>query len=1603
MENQCQYPVFFECVQLNGEQKKRIESYFQIRRKSGGGECSSVRDIGGKVYSIAFKERDAQQRVLKRPTHELTVAGGVLVLAVRGSPEPHSPSHTSLTPGQSAGPNVDSTTLSLQEQQSSVASSLPPHGEGCEVQLDPFLLRYLKESPQAGRKLEKELATVGCSAQLRPREGRVLVRRLAQLDAVDSNWKSEMDKIFDGYMCHYEVDSHKVKALLQSCSSQQPADGMKVYSDIGMAVVVGERSQVHATLTDLDGSYVKHRRSVLIQRQTSVRRLGEAKLRLLWKEIELSLGQHFPEVKVTRGDAGQLVLEGSTEEILKAGELITEKESWLFERNVSGKSPHFLTFLKKVHGGPRLLGDFLGVGDKVEIELRDTELHFFSLCADKLDESVKKLEEKFKDVKYDVPNSSIVPPELREKLNSKTKEINQKECRAIAVYGADSTVCLLGHAKEVEELTEIITQFILDQASIEGRVQLPYPELVQLLPELLQMHKFDFSDVKFSPVASSSSPMVMLEGSSSKVTEVRNRLGPFLDSLVQDRVTIDLPAAIRYFESPSGKGSLLQVAQSQKCLICCDEQPLISRQNLGVAKYSLLDGLQVLVCQGDITKQYADALVNAANEDLDHGGGVAAALSKAAGPQVQKECKAIRKQMGKIATGDVVVTTGGNLKCKKLLHAVGPVGGSAGGREKVLLQKTVQCALDLAETMEFTSIAMPCISSGIFGVPLTVCSEAIATAVKEFGSQRGRSLKRIVLIDNREKVVGALKEACDKILQGMNTRNRTPEASRGAAAAGGVRVEIVQGNIETQQTDALVCPMMGHDPLSMRIGNILTNVVGPQLATKFFMAATGATLPGDTVTVESLPKLNSKAVIFINQVCWDNSQHGTAVQVMREGIRKLLASCELRGFSSVALPVLGTGAVLQFPHSKACRVLLEEVGAFEQSRASRSSFLVRIVVHPSDKESSKAFQSAQEALHLRGFTNDVNPAQASFYRNVSVTNNETTAMLGGVQLQMFCGDIINAGTDLIVNTTDFSNHQSGVSKAILTAAGPTILADLTKLGTPPDLMCTTGPGLLGCKEIIHANFKSDPQRIQKNCKKILSLCENKHYGSVAFPAINTGQGGMDPVKACKAMLDGMASAISDLKPVSLSLIRIVFTQQPVFQAFRSELESRFGQMAQRRPNLREMAKQKLKNFQERWSRTSALSQGQSYLSSKPQPAVLHVISCGLDNIPNIKRDLEGILKKELIERVVDMRQFSRLDDMELDAVLGKVSVSGISLEYQRHQSSDPLNGSRAGERVRSEARDGPGSGQEAYVLRGLKEDVLSVIELINKAFQKVLHEDLQDKEEAMLALNIQWKIQDDNGEWQELSLRDNYRLEEAHLKKQVFVDLSKPDGKTLKVNLTAQEAADGQTGNKYKVKRMETEARFDLPTSWEPMHEEVFKRVELQNNSDEYQDVAKGFLQKAKYNIHKIERVQNVYLWHAYSVCKQRILAKNGSAELGEKFLYHGTSAESCSCIERDRFDRSYAGAHATAYGKGVYFAVSADYSARGYSPADASGLKRLYVARVLTGRYTVGNSSMKAPPPRGSDPTDCFDSLVNNQQQPSMFVIFHDDQAYPEYLITFR
>ena len=93
-------------------------------------------------------------------------------------------------------------------------------------------------------------------------------------------------------------------------------------------------------------------------------------------------------------------------------------------------------------------------------------------------------------------------------------------------------------------------------------------------------------------------------------------------------------------------------------------------------------------------------------------------------------------------------------------------------------------------------------------------------------------------------------------------------------------------------------------------------------------------------------------------------------------------------------------------------------------------------------------------------------------------------------------------------------------------------------------------------------------------------------------------------------------------------------------------------------------------------------------------------------------------------------------------------------------------------------------------------------------------------------------------------------------------------------------------------------------------------------------------------------------------------------------------------------------------YGRGVYFANDFSYSARaGYSPPDANGIKYIYQSLVLTGQFVHGAQSMILPPLKSSasDATTRYDSLVDNETTPSVFVVFYDAQAYPEYLISFN
>jgi putative ATPase len=158
-------------------------------------------------------------------------------------------------------------------------------------------------------------------------------------------------------------------------------------------------------------------------------------------------------------------------------------------------------------------------------------------------------------------------------------------------------------------------------------------------------------------------------------------------------------------------------------------------------------GQTIQIVQGDITTEKVDAIVNAANEHLQHGGGVAWAISKKGGPILQQESDSWIREHGPVSHSAPAWTSGGDLPAKYVIHAVGPVWGDGGEDKK--LSDAVTGSLHVATQLKCESIAMPAISTGIFGFPKDRAAGLIFTAIEKFFESNESSLKvvKILLYD----------------------------------------------------------------------------------------------------------------------------------------------------------------------------------------------------------------------------------------------------------------------------------------------------------------------------------------------------------------------------------------------------------------------------------------------------------------------------------------------------------------------------------------------------------------------------------------------------------------------------------------------------------------------------------------------------------------------------------------------------------------------------------------------------------------------------------------------------------------------------------------
>ena len=201
------------------------------------------------------------------------------------------------------------------------------------------------------------------------------------------------------------------------------------------------------------------------------------------------------------------------------------------------------------------------------------------------------------------------------------------------------------------------------------------------------------------------------------------------------------------------------------------------------------------------------------------------------------------------------------------------------------------------------------------------------------------------------------------------------------------------------------------------------------------------------------------------------------------------------------------------------------------------------------------------------------------------------------------------------------------------------------------------------------------------------------------------------------------------------------------------------------------------------------------------------------------------------------------------------------------------------------------------------------------------------------------------------------------------------------------------------------------PEYWDEVSDpSVAERVTVRTGSDEYRRVSTAFLltlDRSQFTIHSIERVQNMELWRTYAAKRESICEREDAADAARNYvrnwLFHGCPSDVVPKILQQGFNRSFCGANATLYGKGVYFARDASFSTYPlYCKPDAEGVQTCFLVRAAVGEWCKAKRDDITPGVRDEAKNILYDSTVDNLQNLSIFVLYHDAQTYPEYIVRF-
>ncbi|XP_071344249.1 protein mono-ADP-ribosyltransferase PARP9 [Trachinotus anak] len=422
------------------------------------------------------------------------------------------------------------------------------------------------------------------------------------------------------------------------------------------------------------------------------------------------------------------------------------------------------------------------------------------------------------------------------------------------------------------------------------------------------------------------------------------------------------PALSEILQSKFECVAIIEGVDFEEDLPAQQKRPTIVQEKRFEAK--LPSGLKISVWRADLTAFRAEAVVNAANVNLQHCGGLAAALSHAGGSQIKRESEDYIKRHGPLQTGEAIVTNAGLLPYNKIIHAVGPElqtqpSGPEVSQAKPLLRKAIRSILDRVKENHLKTVAIPAISSGLFHFPLPLCADVIVSTVKEYydGPSFGRHRpEEIFLVNNDEPSVREMERACHQTLASrkpmMYSQAAAGKTSGPTVQMGEVRVTLKWGHIEEQQTDVIVnTASLDRDLKNGQISSALLKKAGYGIQKEIREAK-----PKGKIIVTKGYSLPCKEVF--HTFCTEKG-HMEAQKILFESVLECLWTAATNKHKSIAFPAIGTG-LLKFTKKEAAQIMSHAVADFAQKYPTMME--VHFVIFPHDNDTFQAFEEEMRIL-----------------------------------------------------------------------------------------------------------------------------------------------------------------------------------------------------------------------------------------------------------------------------------------------------------------------------------------------------------------------------------------------------------------------------------------------------------------------------------------------------------------------------------------------------------------------------------------------------------------------------------------------------------------